>query len=151
MNFEVLCAFIEAGADVNAKDKNGKTALMIAAQNTISNAVRVLIDAGADVNVKDNNGKTALMIAVCRNYEFRDLYSGKKKKRRQAAVMAYYINKSLINILNSLIEAGADINAKDHDGRTALMIATEHGNGRNHEVLSILAEAEQRSAGSAND
>jgi ankyrin repeat protein len=45
-------------ADVNAKDKKGKTALFYALDN--ANMVEFLIAAGADVNIKDKMGKTPL-------------------------------------------------------------------------------------------
>ncbi|GHV26512.1 hypothetical protein FACS1894176_07410 [Bacteroidia bacterium] len=51
---------IEAGADVNTKDKNGMTALDWAALNGSTEIVKELIKAGADANAKDKNGMTAL-------------------------------------------------------------------------------------------
>jgi hypothetical protein len=54
---------IDNGADVNAKDNDGWTALMYAAFSGYTETAEVLIDNGADVNAKDNDGLTALMIA----------------------------------------------------------------------------------------
>jgi hypothetical protein len=54
---------IEAGADVNAKDDEGLTPLMIAAHYSTPEMVTLLIDAGADVNAKDDDGQTPLMYA----------------------------------------------------------------------------------------
>ena len=60
-NPEVLMVLLEAGADVNARDKNGSTLLMAAAQqNTNPEALTVLLEAGADAKAKDKKGKTAL-------------------------------------------------------------------------------------------
>jgi len=58
--------FIDAGADVNAKDKDGRTALMRVAEYSSPSidVARVLVNAGADVNERDNNGQTALEIAL---------------------------------------------------------------------------------------
>ena len=56
---------IELGADVNAADGEGKTALMEAAHNGQSELVRLLIDAGADLDKKNAiYGTTALMMAI---------------------------------------------------------------------------------------
>jgi ankyrin repeat protein len=45
---------LERGANVNAKDDEGNTALMFAAANNNVEMLRLLIDAGADLNVKEN-------------------------------------------------------------------------------------------------
>lgn len=49
--------------DVNARDKDGMTALMVASSGGNHKVVRLLLDRGADVAVQDNNGATALMMA----------------------------------------------------------------------------------------
>ena len=52
------------GADVNAMDFGGKTALMAAASNGHTETAEVLLKHGADVNAKSNNGYTALIWAT---------------------------------------------------------------------------------------
>ena len=49
---------LRSGADVNAKDEDGWTALMYAAHNPNPEVVSVLLEAGADVDAKDKNGLT---------------------------------------------------------------------------------------------
>ena len=59
---DVITLLVNAGADVNAKSKNGKTALMYAAEKNDNPAVvQALITAGADTGIKDSLffGKTA--------------------------------------------------------------------------------------------
>ena len=56
------------GAKVNAKTKNGATALMAAAQNGHNEVVKALLANGADVNAKTKNGVTALMMAILRGH-----------------------------------------------------------------------------------
>ena len=55
---------LDAGADVNAKNGNGFTALMWAAGRGHTEIAQALLDAGADVNAKGNDGQTALMAAT---------------------------------------------------------------------------------------
>jgi ankyrin repeat protein len=56
-------ALLNKGADVNAKDKDGKTALMAASEKGHTEIVKTLIDNGANVNAKSKIGSTALMLA----------------------------------------------------------------------------------------
>jgi ankyrin repeat protein len=53
------------GADANAKDDKGVTALMLAAGKGHAEIVQALLDAGADAEAKDNQGLTAAMRAEC--------------------------------------------------------------------------------------
>ena len=104
---------IKAGADINARDKDGKTPLMYAAWNNQNpEVIKVLLEAGADVNARDKNGWTPLMYA------------------------AWNENPDVIKVL---LEAGADVNARDKDGRTPLMWAA--GSNQNPEVIKILLDA----------
>ena len=90
----------DAGADVDARDDDGWTALMWAAQEGRADAVRLLIGAGADVDIDDDDGWTALMLAA---------------------------GEGRADAVRLLIGAGADVNADDDDGWTALMWAAQEG------------------------
>jgi ankyrin repeat protein len=58
---EVVFALLKAGANVNAKDGNGATALMDATNGTNAEMmITALLKAGAEAKAKDNTGKTAL-------------------------------------------------------------------------------------------
>jgi hypothetical protein len=47
---DVVALLLQSGADLNAKDINGKTSIMLAAVNGQSHVVRFLVDAGGDVD-----------------------------------------------------------------------------------------------------
>ena len=91
------------GANPNAKDKDGKTALMYAAaSNQNPDDVSIMLKADADGNAKNKSDWTALMRAAACNK-----------------------NPKVISVL---LKAEADINALNDDGQTALEIALEKDN-----------------------
>jgi serine/threonine-protein phosphatase 6 regulatory ankyrin repeat subunit A/serine/threonine-protein phosphatase 6 regulatory ankyrin repeat subunit B len=57
-------ALLEAGANVKAVDKGGRTALHWAAGNGYKDICELLISKGADVNARNNDGFTALRLAI---------------------------------------------------------------------------------------
>ena len=63
-DLEIVKYLLENGADINAKDNYGTTALMKASSNGQLEIVQFLIENGADINIKNNEGKTALDVAA---------------------------------------------------------------------------------------
>ncbi len=94
LNCEELARFwISSGADINARDSTGHTALSVAMATENYEMARLLIDHQADVNQCDYDGTTPLMLAV---------RSGRERE------------------MELLINAGADPTAKGEWGRTCL-------------------------------
>jgi ankyrin repeat protein len=60
----VIRSLLDRGADVNAKDTHGATALMHAALYARPASVKLLLERGADPNRVNTSGATALMWAV---------------------------------------------------------------------------------------
>ena len=97
-----------AGANVNAKTKQGKTALHYAKTDGIA---KLLVEYGADIEATDENGETPLV------------YHSKNNDDR----IAEFLNtaRSNKNATDYLIKnSESDVNAKDQEGRTALHNAT---------------------------
>lgn len=58
-NEEVIRCLLEHGADVNAQDMEGETALMRAVFHERKNHIRLLLEAGADPDIQTNAGRAA--------------------------------------------------------------------------------------------
>ncbi len=97
--------------NVNAKNKNGWTSLMIASYYGYTDLVKTLIEDGADVNEKNNDGVTALMWSASEGHT---------------------------EVTRQLINAKADVNARNKNNATALGWATSYGHSQ---VISILKKA----------
>ena len=61
---EAVRALLQSGANVNARDRYGQTALMLAAHKGHADVVTVLIEHGADLDVTAKYSLSALMLAV---------------------------------------------------------------------------------------
>ena len=67
MPSSALRALAESGANLNATDPDGTTALLVAIINAHYDAAAVLLDMGADPNIGDVAGMTPLYAAVDMN------------------------------------------------------------------------------------
>ncbi len=60
---EVMEILLINGARINSQDKQGRTALIMAAKNGRKEAVELLLNHNADIHIKGNDKKTALDLA----------------------------------------------------------------------------------------
>ncbi len=126
-NVTQIQQLIAQGADVNAMDKAGKTALMIASGKGDLEAVNVLLKTpGIDLNRKDNGalGLTALMSAAWKNN---------------------------LPVVKALVAAGADPYLKTKDDSTALTFAQAHKEKNPALIAFFIDTAEVRRAAGARD
>jgi len=140
-SLEQIKALLTKGAEVNAKDNLGRTALMEAGGKGNLEIVKLLIDNGADANAKDENGRTVLMEAArsgkLRILEFpidKVLKVNAKTKDVPTVVMAAEWGRNL-EVVRLLIDKGADVHAKAKNGDTALKMAQNKGNTRIAKLL----------------
>jgi ankyrin repeat protein len=140
-SLDAMRLLIDHGADVNAKNTAGATALMWSV--TDPKKVRLLLDHGADVNVASRSGRTALIIASFANPSA-DVVRMLLAKGANVAVMdqrkvtpmnaATFGNDTAT--IRLLLDASADIHTADtFIGLTPLINAS--GN-RNLEAVKLL-------------
>lgn len=122
---ERLMAAIEQGGDINERDKSGRTILHYAATRPEIEVIRKILEYGADVNAKDRSGETPLHMA-CREGRLEIveelIASGSKPDEKDSdgntpLFRAVYSYSGDGRIIQTLLKAGADMNAKNnHDG-----------------------------------
>ena len=99
---ETVAVLLAAGADVNKRNRFGRTALMFAALYGDARIVKALLDRGADVNVvpDDETGRPALAAAAMNGH---------------------------LEVVRLLLDKGAETSIRDREGTTALGWARRGG------------------------
>lgn len=121
-NIPMLDAFIEARYDLNTRDAQGYTGLILAAYHGHQAAVTRLLDAGADPCARDKRGNTALMgaifkgeLAIARRLVQADCAPDLANNAGQTASM-YAALFQRTEILQALAAKGADLSLRDSMG-----------------------------------
>lgn len=140
-----------AGADVNTRNDEGSTLLMLASYAGNMAMVEALIDAGANVNAQDARGWSALSRAVYNAEQDRGFADVVQKLIEAGAnieaAIAYGVRPLMLAagygetaVVEVLLKAGADVLAKNEGGFTALMMVKQK---HYVDVVNLLHEAEQ--------
>ena len=134
---DVVITMVNLGMDVDVfySTLSQQTPLMHAAHHGAFNVAEYLIHAGAEVNIaEDDSRKSALHFAAGREYLgimklLIDKGANVDERDRGETILAHIVQTNHINAVHTLINAGADVNAKhDSHGITVLMRAAGHGN-----------------------
>ncbi|HET9831495.1 MAG TPA: ankyrin repeat domain-containing protein [Vicinamibacterales bacterium] len=137
---ETVKLLLSLGVDVNARDNDGWTALLLASDRDRASVAQTLLDRGADANAKCDcpgylsGGWTALMIAsregragivkmLLAKHAAVDL---RNNQGRTALTVA--AGKGDAEVVRILLDGGANANAQDVEGTTPLMVAASEGN-----------------------
>jgi uncharacterized protein len=124
---DVLAILLDHGADLNAREKwFGETALIWAAAENHPGAIELLIARGADVN-----GRSSPLDVPRRRSGQSVLPLG------SWTPLMYAARQGALEATAALSAAGADLNATDPDGATALVIAIINAN---YDVAALLID-----------
>jgi len=116
---ELVKSLLEEGADVDSRDKTGRTALHIAASAGHIDIVKLLLAKGARLDIRDNAGRAPI------HYGAEGLYGGANPQ------------KWSVEMVRLLMDAGADINVQDDIGWTPLHYAAR---GFKQYLIEVLVE-----------
>ncbi len=108
-NPSVVEVLLDAGAEINGANEDGYTALMEAANCRVPDSLRLLIERGAEVNARSGNGSTPLIYGVF-------------------ALGETFSTPTPDDVVAVLLAHGADLEARDLEGKSALDVARETGN-----------------------
>ena len=111
---EIVEALIAAGADLDAVDSLGQTALMRAIELQLDPVAEVLISAGSDLEIRDANGQTVAVNAA---------------EQGQPAMV------------KALVEAGADFNIIDINGNSLVLVVVQSYSDNMLEIVALLGES----------
>lgn len=150
---EAMEFLISQGADLNAQNRFGSTALIWSATDLAK--VRLLVEHGADVNLASKKGRTALLVAAMSDHSaaiVRYLLSNGADVQKKDFINTTVLRGAALGndteTIRTVIEAGVDVNAADRAGITPLMMAAGW-NGNLDAVKLLLAKGANVNAVSA--
>ncbi|MEO6516832.1 MAG: ankyrin repeat domain-containing protein [Steroidobacteraceae bacterium] len=138
---------LKSGADVNAQQADGATALQWAAYRGDAQLAELLLKAGAKPGLANRNGVTPLWLAATRGDAavIQALLKGGADANEQLRLgrrpLMLAARSGSVDAVHALLEHGADVNARETErGTTALMQAADQGHA------DVLKELIQRGA-----
>ncbi|MBA3052338.1 MAG: ankyrin repeat domain-containing protein [Candidatus Omnitrophota bacterium] len=136
---DIALLLIDAGAHIEARDKDGFTALMYAAAGGAVSPAELLVQKGARTQAKEYlTGKTALFFAVENNSPrmVKILFSSEEAVFDGGVTALMHASaRGVTEACAELIKSGADIKKKDDLGRDALFHAVKNNMIKTADIL----------------
>lgn len=127
---DLVKTFIQKGFDLNEEDENGMTPLAIACSQGDLISATALIDAGASVNVGAGLSSPLAQACKANNAALVTLLlnNGAKISDKKISLLHIAAYNSDSTIAQQLIAHGCNVNQRDENEMTPLIIAVSHGN-----------------------
>lgn len=142
---------LKDGARVDARDEDGRTALVAAAYGNHLQVAELLVEAGADVNAKDDTEQSAYLISTSEVGDDPRLLRLTLENGADVEILDSYNGTGLIRaaerghveIVRELLKTDVDVNHVNNLDWTALLEAIVLGDGgeQHTEVVRLLVEA----------
>lgn len=132
---EIVKFLVDHGSDVSIRSMEGETALLFACRDHRYFIAKYLLDHNANINVKSLYDKSVLMrVLQGENIKLKHYLAKQNVElyRRWSFPKNEYKKRTDIALLKLLLDYGANVNAIDEYGRTALMSA-----GKNDDLGAI--------------
>jgi hypothetical protein len=123
-NVELVQYLLTNGAAVDHRAADGTTALIVAAANGLTEAVRALVSRGADVTAT-KGGMKARQFAIERGQS--DIVAMLERAESLGARLLQAASEGHDAAIRQLIAMGAPVNVTNERGETALMLAARNG------------------------
>ena len=140
-HLQVVKLLVDAKADLNLKDEYGRTALVISIEWQKLEISEYLIKEKADVNIPDIHGKAPLFYASFGGYPSitqKLLEAGADVNVETLSEETPLMFAKNIETMKILISAGANVNALDNDGHSALYYVVVYFERATIEMLKFL-------------
>ncbi|EHA8587864.1 ankyrin repeat domain-containing protein 17 [Cocos nucifera] len=126
--------------NIDEQDENGFSPVMVAAKEGNVDAFRFLVFAGADVKLRNRAGETAVMLSQSNGNS--DLFEQvmlefalEKGNAGGFHALHYAARRGDLAAVRLLTSRGCDVDMRDGDGYTPLMLAAREGHGEVCELL----------------
>ncbi|XP_019438763.1 PREDICTED: potassium channel AKT1-like [Lupinus angustifolius] len=137
----LLQRLLKKGSDPNEADKNGRTALHIAASKGSKHCVVLLLEYGADPNTQDFDGSVPLWEAMMGRHESVMKLLADNGADISSANVGHFaciaVEQNNLELLKNIVQYGGDVTRSKSNGSTALHAAVCEGN---FEIVKFLVE-----------
>jgi ankyrin repeat protein len=154
---EVITGLLDAGADLEACDEHGRTALLHACLYAVAAPlIELLIKRGANIHARDADGRSALHLLSGKREHIQllidagvpvDVRDSQSCTPLHLAIQKRYGN---LEAINTLLDQGTDIEARTADDLTPLMLAAKSPEQPDTLVTLLLRRGAQMGASTSD-